>query len=101
MLSLHEGRVTGVLVVRKGEIARRIYLYQGVFSRLQSTAKVDSLSAVLVAKGWLTEEKLKEIQARRSVGQSSGGVLKPDDLPQGLTVRDALRMQVQEVAASS
>lgn len=105
LTSLADGRATGVLSLKYGEVVRKIHLYEGLCCSFQSEHRDDQLGQVMVRVGWFTSELLKKITARTGRANPSTGemtlVIKPQDLPEGRTLRDALRLHLQLVGAAT
>jgi hypothetical protein len=58
--TVHHYRVPGVLVARRGETEKKIYLWDGDIIFATSTDREDSLGSVLLRAGTLTKEQFEE-----------------------------------------
>jgi hypothetical protein len=58
--TVHHYRVPGVLVARRGETEKKIYLWDGDIIFATSTDREDSLGSVLLRAGALTKEQFEE-----------------------------------------
>ena len=102
--TVHHYRVPGVLVARRGEVEKKIYIWNGDVIFATSSDREESLGNVLLARGRLTQEQFDEsvrlLLAARSSEQTRRhgavlvdmGLLTPEELFAAVTqqVRDIL-----------
>ena len=58
--TVHHYRVPGVLVARRGDVEKKIYIWDGDVIFATSSDRSESLGNVLLAKGRLTQEQFDE-----------------------------------------
>lgn len=102
--TVHHYKVPGVVVARRGEVEKKIYIWNGDVIFATSTDRHDSLGDVLLRAGTLTQEQFEESVRRLIADRVSGetrrhgavlvdmGLLTPEQLFASVTqqVRDIL-----------
>jgi hypothetical protein len=85
--------LTGLLVLERGDLVRRIQLAGGVVTRVSSSHPAEHLSRLLVGAGYLTDEQVSGLgRSGEPLGQAlvTAGLVAEDDL------RSVLELKIRE-----
>jgi tetratricopeptide (TPR) repeat protein len=76
LLGLAEAEATGVLVLNRGQVQKRLFLRQGVLVAAESNLREEALGEILVAMGLLGQSRLPTLLAEvKRRGKKMGAVL--------------------------
>src|SRR5687768_8380817 len=85
--------LSGLLVLERGDLVRRIQVAGGVVTRVSSSHPAEHLSRLLVGAGYLTDEQLSGLgRSSEPLGQAlvGAGLVAEDDL------RSVLELKIRE-----